>query len=388
MLDLKIFRENGAAVQEALRSKKTDLDLAALLALDEQRRELIADAETLKKKRNDASKAIGEIKKSGGDAEAEMAAVRDLGDEISEKDASRSEVETKLTELVMALPNLPHASVPIGNDESANKEIRSWGEIKTFDFEAKAHWDLGEQLGIMDFPRASKMSGSGFPLLLGAGARLSRALTQFMLDIHTKEHGYTEVEPPVLCNDAALTGTGQLPKMAEEMYRIDLDELWLIPTAEVPVTNIFHDDIIAEALPLAFTAFTPCFRREAGAAGKMTRGFNRVHQFNKVELVRFVEPESSYEELEKLLGHAETILQRLELPYRLVELCSADLSFASAKTYDLELWAPGQELWLEVSSCSNFEDFQARRAKFGIATQTASRSSCIHSMALAWRCRG
>jgi seryl-tRNA synthetase len=260
------------------------------------------------------------------------------------------------------IPNLPHASLPVGADKRSNRVVRSWGAPREFAFTPRSHVDLGESLGIMDFARATKIAGAGFQLFVGAGARLQRALIQFMLDLHVREHGYTEVWPPVLCNPAAMTGTGQLPKMAEEMYCCTADRLYLAPTAEVPVTNIYRDEIIDRPLPIYLTAYSACFRREAGAAGRDTRGLIRVHQFDKVEMVKFVVPESSYDELEKLVSNAEDVLRKLELPYRVLELCTGDISFAAAKCYDIELWAPGQNDWLEVSSCSNFEDFQARRA--------------------------
>ena len=287
--------------------------------------------------------------------------MREVGQKISELDDAVRDVSKKLGDLLLTVPNMPHHSTPVGNDESANREVRTWGSIPEFSFDPKDHIELGETLGILDLPRAARMSSSGFPLLVGLGSRLQRSFIQFMLDVHVDEHGYREVWPPILCNTGAMTGTGQLPKMAEDMYHCT-DDLWLAPTAEVPVTNIYREEIIEEKLPIFLTAYSACFRREAGASGKDTRGLIRVHQFDKVEMVKFVEPSTSYRELELLLGNAEDILQRLNLPYRVLELCSGDLSFAAAKCYDIELWAPGQQGWLEVSSCSNFEDFQARRA--------------------------
>jgi seryl-tRNA synthetase len=263
----------------------------------------------------------------------------------------------------LRIPNIPHASVPVGKDAAANREVRRYGEPKTFSFAPRPHWELGARLGLFDFERGAKLAGTGFPLYTGLGARLERALIQFMLDVHTTEHGYVEVSPPFLVNTAAMTGTGQLPKMAEDMYHVQSDDLWLVPTAEVPVTNIYREELIRAPLPIKLTAYSPCFRREAGAAGRETRGLIRVHQFDKVELVKFVEPETSYDELEKLVADAEDILRRLGLTYRVLQLCTGDLSFAAAKCYDIELWAPGQQAWLEVSSCSTFEDFQARRAQ-------------------------
>ena len=364
MLDIKYIRENAEAVKAGVKRKFVELDVDAILELDQQRRACIVKGEELKQQRNSASKEIGGLMKDGraDEAEAKKASVREIGDQIDALDKDQSGIDEQLHTLLLAAPNLPHATAPDGADESANPVLRTIGTATTFEFDAKAHWDLGEALGIMDFQRAAKIAGSGFPLLKGAGARLSRALTQFMLDMHVTEHGYEEVLPPFLANSESVTGTGQLPKFPDEMYHIVADDLWLIPTAEVPLTNFYRDEIMAEELPVYFTGYTPCFRREAGAAGKMTRGLNRVHQFDKVEMVKFVEPANSYDELESLTANAEAVLQRLGLHYRVIELCTGDLSFASAKTYDIELWAPGQEIWLEVSSCSNFEDFQARRA--------------------------
>ncbi len=281
--------------------------------------------------------------------------------------------------VLLSLPNVPHSSTPVGPNETANVVVREHGARPTFEFEPKSHMELGETLGLFDFPRGARMTGAGFPMFVGMGARLERALIQFMLDLHTTEHGYTEIAPPFVCNTAAMTGTGQLPKMAEDMYNVTADGLYLIPTAEVPVTNFFREEIIDRPLPICLTAYTPCFRREAGAAGKLTRGLLRVHQFDKVEMVKFVEPATSYGELEALLGNAETVLQRLGLHYRILELCTGDLSFAAAKCYDIELWAPGHDGWLEVSSCSNFEDFQARRA--GIRYRDANgKAQFVHTL--------
>ena len=362
MLDIKQIRENPDRIRVALAARNHELDLQPLLELDAQRRKLIAESEALKNERKTASKRIGELKKAGKDVEEAMAAVRSMGDRIDVLDDQVKEADGQIRDLLLAIPNLPHSSVPVGLSEMDNELVRSYGTPREFDFEPRPQWEIGETLGIFDFQRAARMTGSGFPMLVGTGAKLSRALIQFMLDLHTSEHGYREVQPPILCNTAAMTGTGQLPKMADDMYGIPSDDLWLIPTAEVPLTNLYMDEIIQEELPVLITGHTPCFRREAGAAGKMTRGLNRVHQFDKVEMVRFVTPEGSYDHLEQLTDNAEEVLRRLELPYRVLTLCTGDTSFASAKTYDIELWAPGQDTWLEVSSCSNFEDFQARRA--------------------------
>lgn len=363
MLDVKTIRTREQDVRRALETRGSDLDITPVLLLDEQRRHRLTEVEALKNERNVVSKEIGRRKQSGEDVEEQMQAMRKLGDDITALDEKARAVRDELEALLLQIPNIPHESVPVGREASANPVVREHGTIRSFAFKPKPHWELGEKLGLFDLERGARMSGSGFPLYLGVGARLERALIQFMLDVHTLEHGYTEVAPPLLCTPASTRGTGQLPKLAEEMYFVPGDELYLIPTSEVPVTNMYREQIIDEPLPLRFTAYTPCFRREAGAAGKDTRGIIRVHQFNKVEMVKFVRPETSYEELEGLVRDAEDILQRLELPYRVSELCTGELSFAAAKCYDLELWAPGHGGWLEVSSCSNFEDFQARRAQ-------------------------
>jgi len=363
MLDMKRIRERPDEVRQGLRARGADAAVVdQVLALDARRRELLTEAETRKSERNRISKSIGELRKRGEDTAAIQAQVRVLGDAINALDEQGRTVGEQLEQRMLMIPNTPCPHIPVGPDASGNRVIRSWGEPRLFDFEPKSHIELGESLGILDFARATRMTGAGFPLLVGAGSRLQRALIQYMLDLHITEHGYTEIWPPALCNTKSMTGTGQLPKMQEDMYHLVEDDLWMIPTAEVPVTNFFREEIIERPLPVLLTAYTPCFRREAGAAGKGTRGMIRVHQFDKVEMVRFVEPSTSYEALEALTANAEDVLQRLGLPYRVLELCSGDISFAAAKCYDLELWAPGQNDWLEVSSCSNFEDFQARRA--------------------------
>ncbi len=381
MLDLKFIREAPETVKQGLADKQVDIDIDQLLAVDAERRNRIAEVELLKQERNARSKAIGSLMKERKLEEVDSlkAEVRELGEKVDALDACQRALDIELDAVLLSLPNLAHASVPVGVDESANPVVRTYGEAPVFDFEAKSHWDLGEALGLIDFTRTAKFSGSGFLSLIGAGSQLSRGLVQFMLDLHTTEHGYTEVLPPFLVNSDAVTGTGQLPKFPEEMYRIESDDLWLIPTAEVPLTNLYRDEIMTEDLPVCLTGYTPCFRREAGAAGKMTRGMNRVHQFDKVELVKFVEPETSYDELEKLTTDAEAVLQKLGLHYRVIELCTGDLSFASAKTYDIELWAPGQETWLEVSSCSNFENFQARRASIRYRNE-AGKVTFVHTL--------
>jgi len=362
MLDIKKLRENPDEIARRLSTRGNKYDLQGVLALDQERRHLQAETEKLKNERNTASKEIGRLKKTGQDTGAMQESVRKIGERVAEIDAELKALEQRQHEKMLMIPNLPHASVPVGTSEADNRFVRAWGKPREFSFTPAPHWDIGARLKILDFERAARLSGAGFSLFRGAGARLERALIQFMLDLHTSHHGYTEISPPFLCNADAMTGTGQLPKMAEDMYRLADEQLYLVPTAEVPVTNIYREEIISEPLPLSFVAYTPCFRREAGAAGKLTRGLNRLHQFDKVELVRIVEPSNSYEAHEQIVANAETVLQKLGLPYRVIELCTADISFAAAKCYDLELWAPGQNTWLEVSSCSNFEDFQARRA--------------------------
>ncbi|MFH2055709.1 MAG: serine--tRNA ligase [bacterium] len=362
MLDLKFIRENPDLVKAGLAKKFVAVDLDAILEFDRRRREILTELEALRSDRNTVSAEIARLKKANEDGAAKIAAMKEVGQKISRLEGEVREVEEQLNSGLLTIPNLPHESVPVGKDESANIEVRAWGEKPKFDFTPAPHWELGEQHALFDLARAAKLSGSGFILYTGVGARLCRALIQFMLDYHQEHHGYLEVSPPFLANAKTMTGTGQLPKMAEDMYQLSDETLYLIPTAEVPVTNIFAGEILAaEDLPKLFVAYTPCFRREAGAHGKDTRGLMRVHQFDKVEMVRIVEPEKSYEELEIITSHAEAILQALKLPYRVCTLATGDLSFAAAKCYDLEVWAAGVDKFLEVSSCSNFEDFQARR---------------------------
>lgn len=362
MLDIKLIREDPDRVRAGLKTRHSPVDVSAVLELDERRRAGITEGDRLKALRNEISKKIGALKKAGEDTTEIQRQTREMGEQISALDAQLREIEEAQRQLVLAIPNLPHESVPSGDDALDNVVVREWGRKQTFDFEPKDHVALGEALGLFDFERAARMSGAGFPLFKGPGARLERALIQFMLDLHATRHGYVEISPPFLVTTATMTGTGQLPKMADDMYRVPGDDLWLIPTAEVPVTNLYREEIIREPLPLKFVAHTPCFRREAGSAGKETRGLIRVHQFDKVELVKFVPPGTSYDELEKLVADATAVLEALGLTYRVLQLCSGDMSFAAAKCYDLELWAPGFNGWLEVSSCSNFEAFQARRA--------------------------
>lgn len=362
MLDIKRIRENEQEVRTGLTNRGADISLLDnVVALDKERRKIVTEVEVLKNKRNTVSKEIGNLKKAGKDTTEIQESMRKLGDQVAELDKRTGEIDTALDDALLRIPNVPNPKIVIGKDAADNKVVRVHGTERKFDFKPKNHVELGEKLGIFDFERATRMSGAGFPVLMGAGAKLQRALINFMLDVHVNEHGYREVWPPSLVNRKSMVGTGQLPKMEEDMYHVS-DDFWLIPTAEVPVTNLYREEILTQPLPIYLTAYTPCFRREAGSAGKETRGLIRVHQFDKVEMVKFVEPETSYSELETLVKNAEDILQRLGLVYRVLELCTGDISFAAAKCYDLELWAPGQDKWLEVSSCSNFEDFQARRA--------------------------
>ena len=363
MLDVEFIRQNPDAVRQAAANKGEKVDVDAFLALDAKRRELMTKVETLRGERNTNSKKVAELKKSGGDADEFIVRTREISDEIKAMEQNLSGLDEEFNTVVLTFPNMPAEDVQVGRNEDDNVEIKRWGERVTFDFEPKDHCDIAKALDIIDFERATKIAGTFFALYKGAGARLERALINFMLDLHTTEHGYREVSPPfVACRNAA-TGTGQLPKLEEDMYCCEVDDLFLIPTAEVPVTNIHREEVLDAAdLPIRYTAYTPCFRREAGSYGRDTRGLMRLHQFDKVELVKFVRPEESDDELEKLLANAEVVLQKLGIEYRVLRLCTGELSFAAAKCYDIEIWAPGIERWLEVSSCSNFGDFQARRA--------------------------
>ena len=379
MLDIKFIRENQELVELAMRNRKAEVDVVGLIEADQQRRQLVTEVEELKAEKNQRSKEIGAVLKSGGDAEAVKAAVREITERISALDEAVRNVEGMIREQLLYMPNVPSAETPVGSTEADNPVLRSWGEEKTFDFEPKPHWELGEALGLFDLERGAKLSGSGFPLYVGAGARLERALIQFMLDLHTEEHGYVEVAPPYFCNAATMTGTGQLPKFAEDMYTMPEDGLYAIPTAEVPVTNMYANEIIEQSLPIFHVAYTPCFRREAGAAGKDTRGLQRLHQFDKVELVKFTKPEDSPVEHERLTENAETVLKALGLTYRVIELCTGDIGFSAKRCYDIELWAPGQQKWLEVSSCSNFGDYQARRANIRYRNEEG-KASFVHTL--------
>lgn len=379
MLDIRFIRENADAVKAAMINRNAAVDVDAVLALDARRRELVAEAETLKAERNTVSKSIGQMIKEGGNPEEIKAQVRLIGDRIGELDQTLRELDARLRDALLFIPNMPSSTTPVGKDETDNPVIRSWGEKATFDFEPVPHWDLGKALGLFDLERGAKIAGSGFPLFTGKGAKLERALIQFMLDLHTEEHGYTEIAPPFMCNATAMTGTGQLPKFAEDMYTVPIDGLYPIPTAEVPVTNMYGNEILDQPLPICHTAYTPCFRREAGSAGKDTRGLLRVHQFDKVEMVKFTTPETSADEHENLTLDAERVLQKLGLHYRVIELCTGDLGFSAAKCYDIELWAPAQDKWLEVSSCSNFGDYQARRANIRYRNED-KKTSFVHTI--------
>ncbi len=363
MLDQRFIRENIEVVKASLKKRGVEIDLDEFQSLDKRRREMLVEVEALKAERNRASEEIAELKREKKDPGTKVEAMRAVSERIRSLDQTVSEIQAAIKETMLLIPNVPHESVPVGSDEKMNKVNRIVGQVPDFDFEPKAHFEIGSDLDILDFERGVKIAESRFTLLKGAGARLERALINFMLDLHTKEHGYMEIFPPILVNSESMTGTGQLPKFGAELYKCADDDLYLIPTAEVPVTNIHRGEIMSEGeLTKNYAAYTPCFRREAGAAGKDTRGIIRQHQFNKVELVKFAKPEDSYDELERLTGDAEEVLKRLGLHYRVIEICTGDLGFSSAKTYDLEVWLPSYSDFKEISSCSNFEDFQARRA--------------------------
>jgi seryl-tRNA synthetase len=381
MLDLKFIRENPDLVRRGIASKKESADIDKILALDEERRSILVEADRLKAVKNRVSKEIGQAVKSGLDPAELKAQMREASERIDAFDSRLKEAETELGDLLMWVPNIPHESVPQGLTSEDNQLYRTWGRALQADFPLKDHLILGQELDILDFARGSKIAGSGFPVYKGKGAALERALINFMLDLHVRKHGYTEIFPPFLANADSMRGTGQLPKLAEDMYYCPADELFLIPTAEVPLTNLHRDEILTEEkLPLYYTGYSACFRREAGSYGRETRGFLRVHQFNKVEMVKFVRPESSYPELETLLTAAEEVLQLLELHYRVITLCTGDLSFSSAKTYDIETWAPAEGKWLETSSVSNFEDFQARRANIRYRDKSSGKVRFVHTL--------
>ena len=382
MLSRDLLREDPEKVRQGLASRNMDSSLLdGWLRLDAERRAALVEVEDLKRQRNEASRAIGEVKKRGGDASAEIAAVGQLKARIEELEGRLAQIDPELLDIEYSFPNPPHPSVPPGRDESANRVERVVGEPRSFDFEPKAHWDLGPALGILDFERGAKITGARFTVYAGAGARLERALISFMLDLHTQSHGYTEILPPFMVNRETLTGTGQLPKFEQDLFKLEGHPYYLIPTAEVPVTNLHRDEILDEArLPLRYTAYTPCFRSEAGSYGKDVRGLIRQHQFNKVELVQITTPETSYDALEELTGSAERILQLLELPYRVMSLATGDLGFGSAKTYDLEVWLPGQQAYREISSCSNCEDFQARRMNLRFRPAEGGKPRLAHTL--------
>jgi seryl-tRNA synthetase len=381
MLEIKFVRQNMELLGKALSDRGESIDLASFSQIDEQRRAVLLELEELRHRRNVVSEEIAKLKKSGNDADSLVLKMREVSARVKELSTLLSQVDEKINDFLSVIPNLPHPSVPVGKDSSENPVCKHVGEPPRFDFEPKAHWDLGKDLHILDFERAARITGSRFPLYLGLGARLERALIAFMLDIHTSEHGYTEILPPFMVNRSTMTNTGQLPKFEEDLFKLQDWDYFLIPTAEVPVTNIHQGEILAEAsLPIYYTAYTPCFRSEAGSHGKDTRGLIRQHQFNKVELVKFTTPESSYAELETLLNNAETILKRLELPYRVIELCTGDLGFSAAKTYDIEVWLPAQNTYREISSCSNFEDFQARRAGIRYRPQGKKGTALLHTL--------
>ncbi len=381
MLDIRTIREDPETVKERLSLRGIEVDIDGLLRLDKERRETIQEVERLKGRRNAVSQEIGRLKRDGGDTAALLKDMQGLSERIKELDIKLSEKTAAIEGMLLSIPNLPHQSVPVGEDEGQNLEVRRWGKIPDFGFEPKDHCEIGESLDILDFERGSKLAGARFALYRGAGALMERALINFMLDLHTGEHGYLEVLPPFMVNRRAMTGTGQLPKFEEDLFKIDGLDYFLIPTAEVPVTNIFQDEIIDGArLPLRFTAYTPCFRKEAGSYGKDTRGLIRQHQFNKVELVKFTDEDSSYDELERLTSDAEEVLKRLNLPYRVVTLCTGDLGFSAAKTYDIEVWIPSQKTFREISSCSNFEDYQARRANIRYRPSHGGKPKFVHTI--------
>jgi len=381
MLDIRLIREETERVRRALETRGARVDLDRILELDRQRRSLLADTEAMKNRRNETSPQIGQMKKQGLDTSQLQAEIRQLGERIKAHEETLRVVEQDLQVLLLLVPNLPHESVPVGADEQANVEVRRWGETPRFDFAPRPHWEIAEQLGLADFGRAAKLSGSGFAMFTARGARLERALINLMLDMHTQLHGFTEVAPPCLATRSAMTGTGQLPKMEGDMYRVDGDDLFLIPTGEVPLVNLYRDEILRGGeLPIRVTAYTPCFRREAGSYGKDVRGLIRIHQFDKVELVSFTAPESSEDELELLLGFAEDVLQRLGLPYRVVTLCTGDLAFQANKCYDLEVWAAGVGKYLEVSSVSNCGDFQTRRANIRFRREEKAKPEFVHTL--------
>jgi len=381
VLDVKYLRENIDHVSRRLSLRGEKVDLSRFQELEENRRSLLVKGESLKSERNKVNDEVARIKKEKGDASALISRMKGVSEEIKQIDTRISEISDELDRIVSVIPNIPNETVPVGTSDKDNVEVRRWGQPPTFDFTPVEHADLGEKRGILDFARGAKLAGARFSLSVGAGAQIERALISFMLDLHTKEHGYTEVLPPFMVNSKTMTGTGQLPKFASDLFKVAETDYWLIPTAEVPVTNIYQDEILEEEdLPIYRCAYTPCFRKEAGSYGKDTRGLIRQHQFNKVELVKFCRPEESYEELEKLTNNAEEVLRRLGLSYRVVSLCTGDLGFASSKTYDIEVWLPGQNAFREISSCSNYEDFQARRANIKYREPGKKGPRLVHTL--------
>ena len=383
MLDAKFVRENVEAVKENVKNRNAHVDIDAFVTLDGQRRSLIQEVEAMKNKRNTVTQQIAKLEQNHENADAEITAMKKLGEQIAELDQKLHATEEQLRQVQLMIPNMCHSSVPVGKDDQDNPEIRKWGILPSFDFTVKNHWEIGEQLGILDAERAAKVTGARFYYYMGMGARLERALYNFMLDQHTEKDGYTEVIPPYIVNKDSMTGTGQLPKFEEDMYALQVEgaNMYLIPTAEVPLTNYYRGEIIdAAKLPISFTAMTPCFRAEAGSAGRDTRGLIRQHQFHKVEMVKYTTPETSYDELEKLTNHAEGILKALQLPYRVVCLCTGDIGFSAAKTFDLEVWFPAQGKYREISSCSNTEDFQARRANIRFRREAKGKLEYVHTL--------
>ncbi|HML33511.1 serine--tRNA ligase [Sporomusa sphaeroides] len=381
MLDIKFLRDNPEKVEQALQNRGAAMSLDEFLGREKERRELLAEVEVLKNKRNTVSQEISKKKKAGENADDMIVEMREVGDRIGVIDARVKETEAALAAILMNIPNVPHQSVPVGKDEQDNPEVRRWGIPREFAFEPKPHWEIGEKLGILDFERGGKVTGARFTFYKGLGSRLERSLINFMLDLHTKEHGYTEFFPPFIVNEASMIGTGQLPKFAQDMFKLEGLDYYLIPTAEVPITNLHRQEILdAKELPLNYTAYSACFRAEAGAAGRDTRGLIRQHQFNKVEMVKFCLPEESYNELEKLTLNAEKVLQLLGLPHRTILLCTGDMGFCSAKTYDLEVWLPSFNTYREISSCSNFEDFQARRAEIKFRREPKAKPEFVHTL--------
>jgi seryl-tRNA synthetase len=381
MLEAKYIREHLDEVRERLALRGQAVNLDQFVLIDGGRRKTIQEWERLRALQKKVSDEVSKKKREGQDVSELIEEMKNVSRDLKELDGVIEEKEKALQDFLLTIPNLPHASVPAGKDSSDNVEVKRWGEIPKFNFKPKPHWDLGEELGILDFKNGAKITGARFTLYWDLGAKLERALINFMLDLHTREHGYREVLPPFMVNRTSMTGTGQLPKFEEELFKVEGTDYFLIPTAEVPVTNIHQDEVLEEkVLPLYYTAYTPCFRKEAGSYGKDTRGLIRQHQFNKVELVKFAKPETSYDELEKLLSDAEEVLKRLRLPYRVVNLCAGDLGFSASKTYDIEVWLPGQDTFKEISSCSNFEDFQARRAKIRYRISGKSKTEYVHTL--------